>query len=81
VTQKALVGIVAGAEAVGIGVELGEEGVQLSLAYTGDPIVTSAQVSQVDSNCPAQLIPSRKDANSLALIVAPVVGFGLITGG
>ena len=32
-TQKALVGIVPRAEAIGIGVELGEEGVQLSLAY------------------------------------------------
>src|SRR5215471_7202568 len=41
---------------------------------TGEPGVTSEQVSHVDSSCPARLIPSLKDASSLALMVAPVVG-------
>src|SRR3984893_17097683 len=48
---------------------------------TGEPGVTSEQVSQVDSNWPARLIPSLKEASSLAVIVAPVVGLGLMTGG
>src|SRR5215467_14506449 len=48
---------------------------------TGEPGATSEQVSHVDSSCPARPIPSLKDASSLGLIVAPVVGFGLMTGG
>ncbi len=51
------------------------------MPVTGEPSVTSAQVSQVDSNCPARLMPSRNDAFSLGVIVAPVSGCGLINGG
>src|SRR5258708_39478240 len=48
---------------------------------TGASGVTSEQVSQVDSIWPARLTPSLNKSSSLAVIVAPVVGFGLMTGG
>src|SRR5262249_12800823 len=47
----------------------------------GAPSGKSAQVSQVASNCPARAIPVLKELNSLVLIVAPVVGLGLMAGG
>src|SRR5260370_9082243 len=48
---------------------------------TAESGVTSEQVSHVDSSWPARLTPSLNKASSLAVIVAPVVGFGLMTGG
>ena len=49
-----------------------------SSPLTEEPSGTSAQVSQVASNCPARLMPSLNNASSLVVIVAPVVGFLLI---
>src|SRR5882762_5580996 len=79
--QQALVAIVPGAQAVGVGMELGKERIELAEPVTWEPSGTSAQVSQVDSNWPARRTPSLNNASSLAVMVAPVVGFGLITAG
>src|SRR5258707_7728521 len=59
----------------------GKTGSSSPSPVTWEPSGTSAQVSQVDSNWPARRTPSLNNASSLAVMVAPVVGFGLMTGG